>query len=215
MAIQGGLLKLILIRHGQTYWNEEKRIQGGGSDIKLNDTGLEQARKLAALLKSEPIVAIFSSPLQRAVATAQVIASYHQLPVEVDQGLAELKVGELEGMSVSNLGTTFSQFLMQWWQDRGAKRLPNGESLVELQDRAWKVVEHLLARHKTGYEPDGDTTVVAVSHYFVILAIVLKALDLPLDYFTKFRVDPGGVSVLEFRDYGPRLLAFNDTSYWR
>jgi broad specificity phosphatase PhoE len=206
-------LKLILVRHGETNWNEERRVQGGDSDIELNDTGLGQARKLAAFLENEPIAVILSSPLQRAIATAELIASYHKLPVEVDQGLRELKVGELEGMPVSNLRTTFSQFLMQWWQDGGATKLPNGESLVELQERAWKAVERLLERHKTSPEHNEGTTVVVVSHYFVTLAIILKALDLPLDYFTRFKLDPGGVSILEFRDYGVRLVTFNDTSY--
>jgi broad specificity phosphatase PhoE len=206
-------LKLILIRHGETYWNHERRVQGGESDIELNDTGLEQARKLASFLENEPIDAILSSPLQRAIATAQVIASHHQLPVEVDQGLRELKVGELEGMSVSNLSTTFSQFLMQWWQEGGPMKLPNGESLVELQQRAWKAVERLLERHKSNPEHNEGTTVIIVSHYFVTLAIILKALDLPLDCFTKFKVDLGGLSILEFRDDEARLLAFNDTSY--
>jgi len=206
-------LKLILVRHGETYWNDERRVQGGDSDIELNDTGLEQARKLAAFLENEPIAAILSSPLQRAIATAEVIASHHQLPVEIDQGLRELKVGELEGMSVSNLSTTFSQFLMQWWQEGGPMKLPNGESLVELQQRAWKAVERLLERHKTNPEHSEGTTVIIVSHYFVTLAIILKALNLPLDCFTKFKVDLGGVSILEFRDYEARLMAFNDTSY--
>ena len=208
-------MKLILVRHGETYWNDERRIQGGDSDIELNDTGLEQARKLAAFLENEPITAILSSPLQRAIATAEVIASHHQLPVEIDQGLRELKVGELEGMSVSNLSTTFSQFLMQWWQDGGAVKLPNGESLVELQQRAWKAVERLLERHKTNPEHNEGSTIVVVSHYFVTLAIILKALNLPLDCFTKFKVDLGGVSILEIQDHGTRLLKFNDTSYQR
>jgi len=199
-------LKLILVRHGETYWNKERRVQGGDSDIELNDTGSEQARKLAAFLENEPITAILSSPMQRTIATAKIIASQHQLPVEIDQGLRELKVGELEGMPVSNLSTTFSQFLMQWWQDRGAMKLPNGESLIELQQRAWKVIEGLLEKHK-------DETVVVVSHYFVILAIIFKALDLPLDCFTKFKIDPGGVSILEFWHFGARLVTFNDTSY--
>jgi broad specificity phosphatase PhoE len=206
-------LKLILVRHGETYWNEERRIQGGDSDIELNDTGLEQARKLAAFLKNENIIDIVSSPLQRAKATAEAIASHHQLSVEVDQGLRELRVGELEGMSVSNLSTTFSQFLMQWWRGEDSTRLPEGESLVELQQRAWKVVERLLDKHNASPEHSEGTTVVVVSHYFVTLAIVLKALNLPLNYFIKFKVDPGGVSILEFRDYGTRLVTFNDTSY--
>jgi len=206
-------LNLILVRHGETYWNDERRVQGGDSDIELNDTGLEQARKLAAFLENEPITAILSSPLRRAIATAEVIASYHRLPVEIDQGLRELKVGELEGMSVSNLSTTFSQFLMQWWQDGGVMKLPNGESLVELQQRAWEAVERLLERHKTNPEHNKGTTLVVVSHYFVTLAIILKALNLPLDCFTKFKLDLGGVSILEIQDYGTRLVTFNDTSY--
>ncbi len=206
-------MKLILVRHGETHWNEAGLVQGGDSDIELNNTGLEQARKLAAFLKNEPITAILSSPLQRAITTAEVIASHHQLPLEIDQGLRELKVGDLEGMSISNLRTTFSQFLMQQWQDREAIKLPNGESLVELQQRAWKVIEGLLERHKTSPEHSEDTTVVVVSHYFVTLAIILKALNLPLDCFTKFKLDLGGVSILEFRDYGARLVTFNDTSY--
>jgi len=199
-------LKLILVRHGETHWNKDGLIQGGDSDIELNDTGLEQAGKIAAFLKNESIIAILSSPLQRAVATAEVIASQHQLSVEIDQGLKELKVGDLEGIPISNLRTTFSRFLLQWWQNGEAMKLPNGESLVDLQQRAWKVIEGLLEKHKDG-------TAVVVSHYFVTLVIVLKALNLPLDYFTKFRLDLGGVSILEFRDYGARLVTFNDTSY--
>jgi broad specificity phosphatase PhoE len=206
-------LKLILVRHGETHWNKDGLVQGGDSDIELNDTGLEQAGKLAAFLKNEPIIAILSSPLQRAIATAEVIASQHQLPVEIDQGLRELKVGDLEGISVSNLRTTFSRFLLQWWQDGEAMKLPNGESLVELQQRAWKAIEGLLEKHKTSPEHNQDATVVVVSHYFVTLAIILKALNLPLDYFTKFKLDLAGVSILEFRDYGARLVTFNNTSY--
>ena len=206
-------MKLILVRHGETSWNKERRVQGSDSDIELNDTGLEQARKVANFLKNEPINVIFSSPMQRARATAEAIASYHQVPVEFDQGLKELNVGELEGMSATNLRTTFSQFLMQWWQDGGATKLPSGESLIELQQRAWKVIERLLERYKTSPEHNTETTVVVVSHYFITLAIIIKALNLPLDFFPKFKLDPGGVSILEFRDYGTRLLTFNDTSH--
>ena len=194
------------MRHGETYWNEEKRVQGGNSDIELNDRGREQARKLASFLKNEPIAAILASPLQRARDTAEAIASYHQVPVEIDPRLTELKVGELEGLSLSDWSITFSHYLMQWWQGNESIRLPKGESLVELQQRVWGVIEDLLRGYK-------DKTVVIVSHYFVTLVIILTALDLPLAQFIKFKVDPGGISILEFRDFGARLLVFNDTSY--
>ena len=206
-------MKLILVRHGETHWNKDGLVQGADSDIELNDTGLEQARRLAAFLKNEPLTAILSSPLRRAVATAEVIASQHQLSVETDQGLKELKVGDLEGTSISNLPTTFSRFLLKWWQDGEAMKLPNGESLVDLQQRVWKAIEGLMERHKTSSDVNRDGTAVVVSHYFVTLAVILKALDLPLESFIKFRLDLGGVSILEFRDNGARLVTFNDTSY--
>lgn len=206
-------MKLILVRHGETRWNEGKRIQGGDSDIELNETGLEQAGRLAAFLQSEPIATILCSPLQRAVSTAGIIANHHQLPIEIDERLRELKVGDLEGMSYSSLTTTFSQFLMQWWQDGGAVKLPNGESIVELQQRAWSAIENLLEKQKAPAAENRDTTAVVVSHYFVTLVIILRALDLPVNCFTKFRLDLGGVSILEFRDTGTRLLTFNNTSY--
>ena len=199
-------MKLILVRHGETHWNKERRIQGGSSDIELNDTGLRQAQRLASFLKNENIAAIVSSPLKRAMATAKAIANHHHLPVEVDDELKELEVGELEGLGVSNLNTTFSQFLMQWWQDAGQEKLPKGESFADVQQRSWKIVERLLAEHK-------DETVVVVSHYFVTLTIIFKALAFPLEYLTKLRLDPGGVSILEFGDYGTRLVTFNNIPY--
>ncbi|HFB06902.1 MAG TPA: histidine phosphatase family protein [Chloroflexi bacterium] len=208
-------MKLVLVRHGETWWNQERRIQGGDSDIELNNTGLEQARRLATFLQDENVISILSSPLRRATATAQAIASYHRLSIEVDQGLRELRVGELEGMSVSNFNTTFNHFLVQWWQHSWAMKLPNGESFVELQQRAWKVVERLLGKHEANSERNEDTSVIIVSHYFVTIAIILKALNLPPEYLTKFKVDLGGVSKLEIHDHEARLVTFNDTSYQR
>ena len=199
-------MKLILVRHGETSWNEERRVQGGSSDIELNDVGVKQAHKLASFLQNEDVAVIGSSPLKRARTTADAIASRHRLVVQFDNGLRELEVGEFEGLAISKLNTTFSQFLMRWWNGGGTERLPGGESLLELQQRAWAAIERLLAERK-----DGE--MVVVSHYFVILAIILKALDFPLDYITKFKLDPGGVSILEIENHGTRLVVFNDISY--
>ena len=206
-------MKIILVRHGETHWNKQRRVQGGDSDIELNDTGLEQARKLATFLRNEPITAIFSSPLQRAIVTAELIASHHQLPVELDQELRELQVGELEGMPVSNLTTTFSQFLMQWWQGGGTTKLPNGESLVDLQQRAWKAVERLLERFKTSPEHNEGTTVVLVSHYFVTLSIICAALELPVSSIRKMRIRPAGITIINLDNGKATLKVLNDTCH--
>lgn len=206
-------MKLILIRHGETRWNKERRVQGADSDIELNETGWVQATRLGAYLKSERVIAIHASPMQRAISTAAAIANHHQLPIEVDQALREIRVGDLEGMSISELNTTFSRFLEQRWQERRGAESSDGETIVELQERVWTVVEAAVDTYRGNDGQDGESAVVIVSHFFVILAIILKALDLPPDCFTKFRVDLGGVSVLEFNEHGTRLLTFNDTSY--
>ncbi len=199
-------MKLILIRHGETYWNKERRIQGGSSDTELSEVGLKQANLLTSFLKGENVSVIVSSPLKRALDTAKAIASQHKIPVEIEAGLKEIEVGEMEGLSASSLNTGFSQYLMRGWQEGGSGRLPGGESFVELQHRSWACIERLLAEHK-------ERTAVVVSHYFVILAIIFKALGLQLDCLPKFRLDTGGVSIIEFNERGPRLVLFNDTSY--
>ncbi|MFU8797048.1 MAG: histidine phosphatase family protein [Dehalococcoidia bacterium] len=206
-------MKLILIRHGETCWNKERLVQGGDSDIALNETGLAQAASLARFLENECVVSVYSSPMQRAKATAEAIASRHGLAVEVDEALREINVGELEGMSVLHLNTTFSRFLMERWRNRVGTGSSDGETIDEVQRRTWGVVERLLDRHSVDHGPDAGGAVVIVSHFFVTLAIMLKALDLPVNCFPRFRVDLAGVTVLELGDHDIRLLTFNDTSY--
>ena len=209
-------MRLILVRHGETHWNQQRRVQGGDMDIELNETGIAQAGRVASYLAGEPVTAVLSSPLQRARMTAEAIAGHHGLPVEVDTRLLELRVGTLDGLSISSLNTTFSQFLAQRWRSRAAGEAPDGETFVQLQDRTWEVVEELLRRHWPAGTNTGDIvqpTVVLVSHFFVTLAIIFRALDLPADCFPKFRVDLAGVSVLEFGGSITRLVGFNDTSY--
>ena len=209
-------MRLILVRHGETHWNQQMRVQGGDMDIELNETGIAQAQRVASHLAGEPLTAVLSSPLQRARVTAEAIASHHALPIEVDQRLLELRLGTLDGLSIPSLNTTFSQFLAQRWQTEAASDRPDGETFVQLQERTWEVVEELLRRHRpaeTNTAHIVQSTVVLVSHFFVTLAIIFRALDLPADCFPKFRVDLAGVSVLEFGDSITRLVGFNDTSY--
>ena len=209
-------MRLILVRHGETHWNQQRRVQGGDMDIELNETGIAQAQRVASYLAGEPITAVLASPLQRARMTAEAIAGHHGLPVEVDTRLLELRLGTLDGLSISSLNTTFSQFLARRWQTEAASDPPDGETFVQLQERTWEVVEELLRRHRpagTNTAHIVQSTVVLVSHSFVTLAIIFRALDLPADCFPKFRVDLAGVSVLEFGASITRLVAFNDTSY--
>jgi broad specificity phosphatase PhoE len=199
-------LKLILVRHAETLWNKDKRIQGGSSDVALSEEGIRQAHLLSKFFQGENIAAIVSSPLQRALDTAKIIAEPHGLQVKEDAGLKELEVGELEGLSWTNLGTSFTKFLLKKWQGQGTGSIKGGESFVQLQQRSWDSVEQLRSNC------DGDTAIV-VSHYFATLSIIFKALGLLPEYLPKFRIANGGISIIEFSSYGPRLITFNNTSF--
>jgi len=200
------LVKVILVRHGETDWNLSKRIQGGNSDTQLNQRGRQQAESLALRLKQEKIQAIYSSPLQRAQDTARAIACYHQLPVEIEPSLKEIEVGELEGMSIADVGKHLSEFLVKHKQDEELPRLPGGESLTEVQQRVWGTIQRLVNKHSDG-------VLVVVGHYFSVLAAVCSVLNLPLSQITRLRLNSSSISIITFDEQAARLILFNDTCH--
>lgn len=200
-------MNLILVRHCETRWNEQRRIQGGRTNVGLSALGKKQVDKLARFLSSYKVDVVVSSPLKRALVTAEAVARHHGLAVEVRDGLREIDVGELEGAALSSLNTSFSTLLLELWNG-GSERLPGGESFTDLQLRSWAAVEPLLSQHRDG-------TAVLISHYFVTLAVLFKALGFPVSYLTRFKVDLGGMTTVEFRNDSARLVSFNDTCYLR
>jgi broad specificity phosphatase PhoE len=201
-------MRLYLIRHGETHWNKEERVQGK-SDIALTDLGRQQAACLAEVLSHENIAAVYSSPMIRAVETASTIARPHGLEVRQECALLELDEGELDGLTYQEMRERYRDFLIEW-RDRAANLpLPGGgESLQQCQERAWGFVRALRERHP-------DEAVVAVSHNFTILCIICRAIRLDLSDFRRLRQDVAAMSVLDFGEWGPALVAFNDTCHWR
>ena len=163
---------------------------------------------MGLVLKGMNIDAIYSSPLKRALDTAQAIASYHSLTVQVERDLREMEVGELEGVSIADLGTSFGQFLLQWRQGQGIEKLPGGESVVELADRVWSIIQLIINRHDNG-------NVVVVSHFFTVVATICKALGWPLTTIERIRVQTGSVSIIDFADGKSRLASLSDTCHLR
>jgi broad specificity phosphatase PhoE len=197
------MLKIMLVRHGETDWNRVKRVQGGSSDTPLNDIGREQAKGLASLLAKEKIKAVFSSPLQRAVVTAKEIASLHNIHIKTNPALREIEAGELEGILSADLGKRFSDYLIDG--DKMVK-IPGGEALTDVQERSWSFVKSLSGEYD-------ECTVVLVSHYFVILSIICKVLDVPLQNINRFRMDTGSLSIITLDGEARWLQVFNDTGY--
>ena len=114
-------MNLFLIRHGETTWNKEGRIQGT-SDIELSEAGIEQARRLALSLKDSDIGVIHASPLKRAYKTAEIINSFHGGTIEVHPELMEMDQGDFEGLSFKKLMAREKEFLHRWVADPASVR---------------------------------------------------------------------------------------------
>jgi alpha-ribazole phosphatase len=198
-------LQVILIRHGQTVWNESGKFQGF-SDVELSSEGKWQAQSLAKSLRDLDLEAIYTSPLTRARETAGIVALYHDCGVRIEEGLKELNQGELEGLTAQDLKDKYREFFQKWLFQPGTVRLPQGESLHDLQNRAWSSVREILRRHSEG-------NVVIVAHSFVNRVILCKVLDIPLDNFRCLRQDVAARNIIEFTRRGAVLARLNDTCH--
>jgi broad specificity phosphatase PhoE len=135
---------IVLVRHGETDWNRERRFQGH-ADIPLNDAGRRQARELAELLRAEGLSAVYTSPLGRARETAEIVAERLELtPIEL-AALREIDVGDWQGLTVDEVRARYPEQASVAWRSGW----PNGETHEELSDR---VVPALLdlARQREG-----------------------------------------------------------------
>jgi broad specificity phosphatase PhoE len=198
---------LHLVRHGETDWNVERRCQGF-SDTPLNKTGREQAEAAGASLSTIKIDAVYSSPLKRAYATAEAIAKHHDVEIETADGLRELNQGQFEGLAISDLAEKHSDFLQQWFLDPADLRIPDGESMRDLQERAWAALEEIVDKHDDG-------NIVVVAHNLCNLSLLCRIMNLDLADFRRIRQDVTAINVVEFGGRWPHpvVLRLNDTCH--
>ena len=200
-------VEIVLVRHGQTAFNRDQRVQGR-SDHPLDETGRAQAVMLARRLAREPVRSVFSSPLRRATETAHAIAASHGVAVQVEQGLIEMDVGELDGVTYREMRDRFGDFLKAWNRDAGSVRMPGGETVQEVQARAWPVFQRAASASQEG-------AVVVVSHSFALQGLVCKAMDVPLTHFERVRHDCAAVTIFAVRDGEYILRCLNDRCHLR
>jgi broad specificity phosphatase PhoE len=197
---------LFLVRHGETDSNRDG-LALGRADPPLNETGRRQAEQVARTLAGEAFSAVYSSPLQRAVETARQIAAPHGLEVRAEPGLIEMDVGEMDGLTFKEVRERYPDFIEAWRGSEGpATSMPGGERLLDVLDRAWRTVASLQARHE-------QETVCAVTHNFVILTLLTRALGLDPAAFRKLRHSVAGITVLEFDGERVTVLRMNDTCH--
>jgi probable phosphoglycerate mutase len=195
------MMNLLLIRHGLNDWVGEK-LAGWTPGVHLNDKGRVQAAALAEQLADVPVAAIYSSPLERTLETAEPLAEAHGLPVQVREGLGETRCGDWTGRTLEELKDKDLWPVIQVYP--GGARFPGGESLREVQARVVAELDGIRDRHP-------EETVVVVSHADPIKLAVAFYTGLPLDLFQRLIISPASVTALAFMRFGPRLICLNYT----
>jgi broad specificity phosphatase PhoE len=198
-------LNLILIRHGETEWNRTGRCQGV-ADIDLNDTGRRQIEELAHSLRDADIRAVYSSDLLRALRTAKQIASHHDLDVNIDKDLREMDQGDLEGLLFEEIRDRYADVLREWRESPETLMLPGGESLLQVEQRAWSVFEKLNRLH-------AGETVVAVSHNLTITALLCKITGVGLKGFRNFNLRAASKNLIVSVNGNIEVRQLNDVSH--
>jgi broad specificity phosphatase PhoE len=197
-------MEIILARHGETEWNTGE-IFRGRADIELNETGIKQAELLGEYLIGMDIEAVYSSPLKRAVNTAERIAGRHRLKVRTTPDLIDFDFGEWQGMPLAEVKRIYSELYIKWVNSPEMVKMPGGESLNNVRERAIRVVEDVTGRHKG--------TVVLVAHRVVNKVLICALLGLDDSHFWNIRQDTCGISVFTCEDGRFILTRHNDTSH--
>jgi probable phosphoglycerate mutase len=196
--------RLLLVRHGTNDYVKTHRLAGWTPGVHLNDHGRLQAASVAERLASERVAAVYSSPLERTVETAEAIAACHQLPVVTVEGIAETRCGEWTGQLVEELTKSDLWKTIQIAPSRA--RFPGGESFREIQSRMVSALDELIQAHP-------EQTIVIVSHSDPIKLAVAFYIGQPLDLFQRIVIQPASITELEFSAFTPRLLRTNDCAH--
>ena len=197
---------IVLVRHGETEWNRVERFRGQ-ADVPLNETGLRQAEATARRVAAEwQPVAVYASPLSRAVKTAEAIARPFGLAVQTYRGLTDINYGQWQGLTPDDARERWPELVDAWYRAPETAHIPGGESLIDLRIRTLEAVRDLAARHQ-------GQTIVLVGHTVVNRAILLGALGLRSHGFWHLRQDPCAINVLELDGGEFTLVSMNDTCH--
>ena len=201
------MARFILIRHGQTGWNRQGRFRGWG-DIDLDDTGRRQAEAAARRVSRWEPTAIYSSPLKRALTTAQALADIAGLEVVPVDGITDMHFGVWQGMSIADVKERYPQQFDQWYHHPERLEIPDGETLEDVRQRAVATIEELAARH------EGETIAV-VTHRVVCRVLLCHLLGLDNSHFWQIEQDTTAINLFEMEEGKTTVHLINDTCHLR
>ena len=200
------MTEIILARHGETEWNVAEVFRGQ-IDIDLNETGVKQAELLSGYLSTSAIAAVYSSPLKRALKTAEIIAQPHKLEVDVDPDLIDFNFGKWQGLSHQEVKEKYRDLYATWITHPEQVRMPDGEALEDVSKRVIRVRNKVIENHRG--------TVVIVGHRVVNKVMICTLLGLDNSHFWKIRQDTCGISIFSYLNEQFILTKHNDTSFLR
>ena len=200
------MTEIILARHGETEWNVAEVFRGQ-VDIDLNETGVKQAELLSGYLSTSAIAAVYSSPLKRALKTAEIIAQPHKLKVNVDPDLIDFNFGKWQGLSHQEVKEKYRDLYATWITHPEQVRMPDGEALEDVSKRVIRIRNKVMENHRG--------TVVIVGHRVVNKVMICTLLGLDNSHFWKIRQDTCGISIFSYLNEQFILTKHNDTSFLR
>jgi alpha-ribazole phosphatase len=201
------MMRLILVRHGETFYNAQSRLTGQ-SDVPLNSLGERQAAALGESLATEHLDVIVTSDLERTRVTASAIASYHGLPIQEDIDLRELAFGEWEGYTYDEVLARDANLAALWRVDPSKYAPPGGETVAQLRDRCARA----LKRWQTHYP---EASVLWVTHGGLIGVLLCHVLGIDLKRRWQFRHDNASISEMRLSGERVIIMRLNETAHIR
>jgi len=200
------VLKLYLVRHGESAWNV-KHIYAGQQDVPLSELGALQAERVAEQLQDIAFDALYASPLKRAHDTASPLANVKKMPLRLDSRLEEIHHGAWEGTPAAVIREQYADEYLVWRTEPHRVKMPEGESLEDVSERVKNFLQDVFGKYNDG-------NILIVSHDAVLRVILLQTLTLGLEFFWRWRFDNASVSVVERIDDGNfRLALLNDVHH--
>jgi broad specificity phosphatase PhoE len=195
------LTRLVLIRHGEPH-EDAHRYCYGTLDIGLSAHGRRQAQQLATALARIDLAAVYSSPLQRATATAAPPAAVHGLTPIIDRALREIDFGEFEGQTYAEIERCHPQLYWQWMQAPTLVQFPGGESYTTLCERAVAAMNAIRNQHR------GETAAI-VSHGGALRAMLANCLSMPDEVIFRLDQSYGAINIVDWTESVPLVRLLN------
>ena len=194
-----------LVRHGQTAWNKEE-IFRGRADVPLNEMGLKEAELAAGYFRGKKVDAIYSSPISRAMQTAEKIASVLGLKVEPHSGITDMSFGDWEGRPIKEVEKSDPERFRLWEEEPCLLKVPGGETLDEVRTRAMAALEEVIASHAQG-------TVILVSHRVITKVLICAILGLDNSHFWQIDQDSTAINLIRFKNGKYALSLMNESCH--